>query len=156
MARDTAKRNRLQGTSTCLGPTLPFLIVFQRTLLVNLSGQTAETQLPRFTLAAPREDSRVEKVSGVVAYTISMVVQTAGVPSEGRCWCTKGWKGIRWRTRSQCLLCAGTQQPAEVHSVRKRPRTRCLWLISHPSSSSIVESLDEWVTNMDSLAPHHS
>lgn len=102
--------------------------------------------LPRSTLAAPREDSRVEKVSGVVAHTISIVVQTAGVPSDER-WqctkgqCTKGWKGIPWRTGSQCLLCAGTQQPAEAHSVRRRPRTRCLWLISHPPSKQHLRIL---------------
>lgn len=53
----------------------------------------AEALLLRFTLAAPREDSRVEKVSRVVAHTISMVVQTAGVPSDERWQCTKGWKG---------------------------------------------------------------
>lgn len=96
MTRDTAKRNQLQGTRYMLGPYTSF----PESLPENLTGKPerpegAETLLPRFTLAAPREDSRVEKVSGVVAYTISMVVQTAGVPSDERWWCTKGWKGIR-------------------------------------------------------------
>ena len=39
-----------------------------------------EVLLPRSMLAARTEDCRVEKGSGVVTHTISMVVQTAGMP----------------------------------------------------------------------------
>lgn len=42
------------------------------------------------------------------------------------------------------------------YSVRRRYRTRWLWLISHPPSSITLESLDERVTNMDSLVLCHS
>lgn len=67
MTRDTAKRNRLQGTRYMLGPYTSF----PESLPEDLTGKPerpegAETLLLRFTLAAPREDSRVEKVSGVV------------------------------------------------------------------------------------------
>lgn len=63
-------------------------------LLEDLTGKLgkpegAEALLLRSMLAAPREDCRKEKVSGVVTHT-STVVQTAGMPATKRCQYTKG------------------------------------------------------------------
>lgn len=83
----------------------------------------AEALLLRSMLAAPREDCKMEKVSGVVTHTVSMVVQTAGMPAMKDVSIPRG-RNIAREGQGVSAYCVLVPNSLQRYSVRMRYRAR--------------------------------
>lgn len=114
------------------GPRASLLLAFQGTLLVNSGSSTAELH----ARPLPEKEARWRRYQMVT----QAIQQLYRLLTNGKQQYTRG-RRVASAGQGVSAVCAGTHEPAEAHSVRRRCTARELQLTSHASKQHLLFDL---------------